>query len=266
MAFSYNAVWEDTVRLLRQHATLLAAIAGVFMFLPALLFAVLMPPPEPQGGDPARMAQLMLAFYRGALPWFLVQGLFSIVGTLAMLRLVFARGTTVGGALVEALKLTPFYLLLSLIFGFAIGLIAMLILVPAILIGPIAIALAALLLIVPIFYLVGRIAPVPAVMVAENRRNPIDAIRRTFALTKGHGWAIIGLVFIIVLVAAIAVGMADTLAGLVFILAAGQELGKLLASIIASALNAAFATLLVMLYAAIYRALAGTGSVAATFE
>jgi hypothetical protein len=266
MAFSYNAVWEDTVKLLRQHATLLVAIAGVFMFLPALLFAVLLPPPEPQGADPARMAQLMLAFYRGALPWFFVQLLFSIVGTLAMLRLVFARGTTVGGALVEALKLTPFYLLLSLIFSFAIGLVAMLILVPAALIGPIAVVLAILLLVAPFFYLVGRIAPVPAVMVAEHRRNPIDAIRRTLALTRGHGWAIIGLVFVIAIVAVIAVGMADTLAGLVFILAAGQELGKLLASIVASVLNAAFATLLVMLYAAIYRALAGTKSVAATFE
>ena len=266
MAFSYNAVWEDTVGLLRQHATLLAAIAGVFMFLPALLFAVLVPPPEPQGADPARMAQLMLAFYREALPWFLVQGLFSIVGTLAMMRLVFARGTTVGNALVEALKLTPFYILLSLIFGCAIGLLAMLILVPAILIGPVAVVLAVLLLIAPIFYLIGRIAPIPAVMVAENRRNPIEAIRRTFALTRGHGWAIIGLVFVIILVAAISVGMADTLAGLIFILAAGQALGKLLASIVAAALNAVFATLLVMLYAAIYRALAGPDSVAATFE
>ena len=29
MRFSYNAVWEDTTKLLRQHAPLLAAIAGV---------------------------------------------------------------------------------------------------------------------------------------------------------------------------------------------------------------------------------------------
>ena len=266
MAFSYNAVWEDTTRLLRQHAPLLAAIAGVFMFLPALSFAVFLPPPEPQGADPARMAQLMLAFYRTAWPWFLLQGLFSIVGTLAMLRLVFARGTTVGGALVHALKLTPFYILLSILCGLAVSIASMAIILPAVLLGPVAVVLATLLLIVPILYLVGRIVPVPAVMVAEDRRNPVDALRRTFALTRGHGWAIIGLVFIIGIVAAIAVGMADTLAGLVFILIAGQALGKLLASVVASALNAAFATLLVMLYAAIYRALAGTNSVAAAFE
>jgi hypothetical protein len=266
MAFSYNAVWEDTVKLLRQHAPLLAAIAGVFMFLPALLFAVLMPPPEPQGNDPARLVELMMVFYRQAAPWFLVQFLASIVGTLAMLRLVFARGTSVGEALVQALKLTPFYLLLMLIFCLAVAIGSMLILVPAAMIGPVAVLLAMLLLIVPAFYLIGRIAPVPAVMVAENRRNPIDALRRTFALTEGRGWAIIGLIAVIAVVALIAAGMADTLAGLVFILAAGQHLGKMLASVVASALQAGIATLLVMLYAAIYRALAGRDSVAATFE
>ena len=39
---------EDTLKLLRRHAPLLAAIAGVFLFLPALLIAVLLPPPVPQ--------------------------------------------------------------------------------------------------------------------------------------------------------------------------------------------------------------------------
>jgi hypothetical protein len=266
MIFSYNAVWEDTVKLLRRHGPLLAAIAGVFIFLPALLVAVFMPPPEPQGADPARMFQLVLAFYRAAAPWFALQGLFSIVGTLAMLRLVFASRTTVGDALIHALKLTPFYILLSILFGFAVGLAAMLIIVPAALIGPIAVVLAAFVLIVPLLYLFGRIVPVPAVMVAEDRRNPIDALRRTFALTRGHGWAIVGLVFLIGLVAAVTVGVADTMAGLIFILVAGQELGRMLASVVASAMNAAFATLLVMVYAAIYRALAGRDSVAATFE
>lgn len=246
MSFSYNAVWEDTLRLLRQHAPLLAAIAGVFLFLPALLFAVFMPPPVPQGGDPERVVQLVLDYYRTAAPWFLLQGLFTMVGTLAMLRLVFARDT-VGGALVHGLMLLPFYFLLSIICGFMIG-------------------FGLILLIVPGLYLLGRLAPVSAVLVAETRRNPFDAIGRTFALTRGHGWAILGIVFVVAIVAGIAVSIAGTLFGLVFVLVAGQELGKMLASVVVSALNAALATLLTMLYAAIYRALAGTDSVAAAFE
>jgi hypothetical protein len=267
MSFSYNAVWEDTVKSLRQHAPLFAAIAGVFLFLPALLIAVYLPPPQPpQGVDPQRAFQLVMDYYRSALPWFSLEGLISMVGTLAMLRLVFAQGTTVGGALVFALKLMPFYLLVSIIIGFAIAIGAMLIVIAAILLGPIAVAISALLLIVPLFYFVGRIVPLPAVMVAESRRNPFDALRRTFALTKGHGWAVLGIVAIVVIVAGIVVGTADTMFGLIFVLVAGQELGKLLTAVVASVLSAALATLLVVLYAAIYRALAGPNSVAAAFE
>jgi hypothetical protein len=247
MSFSYNAVWEDTVRLLRQNAPLLAAIAGVFLFLPNLLFAVFLPPPvPPPGGDPQRTLQILLEYYQTALPWLLLISLFTMVGTLAMLRLVFA-GDTVGGALVHGLILTPFYLLLSLICGLMIG-------------------FGFLLIFVPGLYLFGRLAPFPAVLVAENRRNPFDAIGRTFALTKGHGWAILGIIIVIMIVAFIAMGVADTLFGLVFVLAAGQELGKTLTAVVSSALGAAFAVLLAMLYAAIFRALAGTSSVAATFE
>lgn len=248
MLFSYNAVWEDTMTLLRRHGPLLVAIAGVFLFLPALLIAVFAPPPEPPPGvDPARAMQTIIDYYTAAWPWFLLQLLFTMVGTLGMLRLVFARGTTVGGALVQALMLTPLYFLVSFILGFAIG-------------------LGLLLFLLPGFYLFGRIVPVPAVVVAENRRNPFDVIRRTFAITKGHGWAIFGLVLIVAIVGGIAVGVAGTLFGLIFVLAAGQELGRLLAAVVSSAFRAGLETLLIMLYAAIYRALAGRDSVAPAFE
>jgi hypothetical protein len=123
-----------------------------------------------------------------------------------------------------------------------------------------------LLLLVPGLYLFGRLAPISAVLVAENRRGPFDVIGRTFELTKGRGWAILGIVFVVAVVAGIAVSVADTLFGLILVLAAGQELGRTLTAVISSALNAALASLMTMLYAAIYRALAGTGSVAATFE
>jgi hypothetical protein len=189
---------------------------------------------------------LWLDYYGAAGPWLTLESLVAMVGTLAMLRLVFARDT-VGGALVQGLILTPFYFLLSLICTVMIGFGLILILVPGL-------------------YLIGRLAPFSAVLVAENRRNPLDAIRRTFALTKGHGWAILGLVFVVAIVAVIAMSVADTMFGLIFILAAGQELGKLLTAVVASALSAALGTLLVMLYAAIYRALAGTNAVAVAFE
>jgi hypothetical protein len=43
---SYSAVWADAGRMLLANAGLLTAIAGVFLFLPAVLEARYFPPPE----------------------------------------------------------------------------------------------------------------------------------------------------------------------------------------------------------------------------
>jgi len=245
MKFSYGAVWEDTLGLLRENARLLAAIAGVFIFLPALLAAQLMPPPETT--DPNDIFRDMIEYYRGGWLWLTLQSLVGMVGSAAMLRLVLVRGTSVGDALSFGLMLLPFYFLLSLIGGLMIG-------------------FGILLLIVPGLYLIGRLTPATALMVAENRRNPIEVVSRSFAITAGQGWAVFGLVFIVVVVAGILILVVTMLTAVVFILAAGQELGGLLSAIVSSAVSAAFATLLLVLDAAIYRALTGHSSAAATFE
>ena len=237
MNFSYSAVWEDTVALTRRHAPLLTAIAGVFIFLPALLFAVYLTPEEPQTQDINRMFELLIEWYQAAAPWLFLQSLITMVGSVAMLRLVFEPDTTVGGALGYAFLLLPFYFLMSLISGLII-------------------ACGTLLLIVPGLYLYGRLAPAGAIMVAEKRRGPIDAIQRSFELTKGRGWAILGLVLIVAIVGAIAIGVAGALLGIILMLVAGREVGELLTTVVTTALSAAFTTVMLMLLAAIYRALA----------
>lgn len=245
MTFSYSQVWDDTVRLLRENARLLAAVAGVFLFFPALLVAQLLPMPETS--DPNRVFQTMIEYYSEAWPWLFLQSLANMVGTAAMLRLVLARGTSVSAALAYGLMLLPFYFLLS----FLLGLIVL---------------FGILLLIVPGLYLVGRLAPAAPAMVAENRRDPLAAITRSFEITRGRGWAVFGLVFLVAVVGVIVTGVAAMLFGIAFILAGGPELGRLLTAILGSALNAVFATLFVTLYAAIYRTLTAGDSVAAAFE
>lgn len=244
MTFSYSAVWDDTVRLLRDHGRLLAAIAGVFLFLPALLVAHFLPPPEPT--DPARMAEFILRYYRETWMWLLAQMLVTMIGTAAMLRLVLARGTNVGGAIAFGVMLLPFYFLLSLLCVLIVG-------------------FGFVLLFVPGLYLIGRLSPATSLIVAEGRRDPFAVISRSFEITRGRGWAVFGLVLIVGIVGAIAFGVASMLFGLIFHLAAGREVAELLGAVAGSALNACFATMMLMLYAAIYRALTG-GDSAAAFE
>jgi hypothetical protein len=237
MTFSYNAVWEDTARLLRAHGALLTAIAGVFIFLPNLLLERFLPPPVHGSESMEIYARLFLDYFRHNSLWIAGVSFVVMMGSLAMLRLVFAAKATVGAALVAALMLLPAYSLL-------------------IAIECVILALGLFLLIVPGLYLAGRLAPVGAVMVAEDRRNSIDALKRSFALTRGRGWAVFGLVFIVYLTGMIIAKVIEYLLGSLFILLAGQDLGKLLIVVVTAAVGAVFLTVMTMLYAAIYRALA----------
>ncbi|HTU12318.1 MAG TPA: hypothetical protein VMG08_15610 [Allosphingosinicella sp.] len=236
--FTQNEVWDDTLRLIRTHWVALVAIAGVFNFFPVLLVNHYVPWPEP-GPDveAGRALAIMGAFLRQNIIWFVLQSFVIMIGSAAMLRLVFARGVTVGGALVFGAMLLPVYslMLVFINLGVLIGLV---------------------LLIVPGLYVWGRLFPAGAVMVAEDRRHPIETIRRSWALTEGHGWLILGLYILVALSGAVLLFAVEKLTGIVFILAAGQELGRFLTEIVLALLTAAVATLVTMLSAAVYRAVA----------
>ncbi|HEX8449202.1 MAG TPA: hypothetical protein VF652_06385 [Allosphingosinicella sp.] len=244
MKLSYSAVWADVTALLRSHASLIATVAGVFIFLPGLLAAYFLPQPEAR--DLSEMGRLWTEYASANWHWLLLSRLVSMVGEIAILLLLFSRGISVGGAIAAAFALLLSYFAASVI-------------------GNLAIGLGFLLLIAPGLYLLGRLGPLGSVLVAETHRNPIEALRRCWALTAGHGWAILGLVLIVAVAAAIVVGVATTLLGIVFILAAGQEIGQLLVLIVRTAGNAAMMTLLLVLSAAIYRRLSAgnTGAPAA---
>ncbi|HEX8512812.1 MAG TPA: hypothetical protein VF688_06870 [Allosphingosinicella sp.] len=242
MKFSYSAVWADLTALLRSHASLIATVAGVFIFLPRLLVGYFLPQPDPS--DPARLLQLWGEYFIANWPWLILNSLVGMVGSIAILLLIFARGITVGGAIAAALALLPVYFIASVL-------------------GNLAMGIGFLLLIVPGLYLLGRLGPLNAVVAAETHRNPIAALRRCWALTEGHGWALLGLILIVGIAAAIVVGIATTLLGIVFVLAAGQDVGQLLVLIFRTAGDSAMITLMLVLAAAIYRQLSEGRSAAA---
>jgi hypothetical protein len=238
MTFSYNAVWEDTGRLLKAHGPLLAAIAGVFVFLPTLLLGYFFPPPEPPATIEIReYLRIMVDYFKDHSLWFVLHSFVVMTGTAAMLRLVFAPRVTVAAAIMFGLVLLPAYSILTVMTN-------------------VIVLVGLILLVVPGLYLWGRVLPAGAAMVAEDRRNPIDALKRGFALTVGRGWAVVGLLLLVLVPGEILIWVIQQLTGILFILAAGQEVGKLLTAVVYCALNAIFAVVLTMLSAAIYRALA----------
>ncbi len=240
MKFSYNAVWDDTVAMLKANGGLLAALAGVFLFLPSLLFGYIAP--QPQGSE-ASLASLF-GYFRENVHWALAVRLVNIVGTLAMLILLFARGgVTVGGSIAGSFHFFLAYLVASFLSSLIIGL------------GFVA-------LILPGLYLFARLAPLGPIVVAESRRNPIDAIKRSFAVTKGNGWAVLGLLVAVVVAVYIVSFALTAVLGTLFLLTLGQKIGGLLVLIVQSAFAAALGTILIVLSAAIYRRLTASPSAA----
>lgn len=244
MKLSYSAAWDDLTGLLKAHGALIAALAGVFIFLPTLLVGYLLPRPEIT--DASQWLPRLNQYYIANWPWFGLSTLVTMAGSLAILLLVFApRGTSVAAAIARAFLLLPFYFVASLIAGFAVG-------------------FGMLFLIVPGLYLFGRLALIGPVMVAEDRRSPLAAIARTFEVTKGNGWRILGFFLLVAIAGYVAAGVVNTLAGILFVLVAGKDLGGLLAMIVASATYSGLAVVFLLLYAAVYRQLAGP-EVAKTF-
>jgi hypothetical protein len=239
MSFSYTKVWEETVRTLRANGSLLVAVAGVFIFLPTLVAAYLAPAPQTQ------TMQAIGDYYSENFGVLLIAQLISFIGNLAVLTLVLdERRPTVGGSIGAAFAMLPAYFLVSLISGLMI-------------LGGL------LLLIVPGLYLVGRLAATGPALVAEGRRNPFDIIGRSFALTKGRGWAVLGLIALVFIAFWVLTMAVTVVVGSIFLVidrVSGGGIGAFLVLILTSATTAAFNTVLMVLVASLYRSLVGAGT------
>lgn len=234
--------------MLGANAGLLTAIAGVFLFLPAVLIAHFVPPPE-GAQTPAEMFEQMMAWWQSNAHWMLLSVLVNMVGLIAIyLLLLGARGTTVGGAVMAALPILPFYAVLTFVLNLSIG-------------------IGFMLFIVPGLYLLGRLSLASPVMVAEMKRAPFSAMERSWSLSRGRGWQIAAFVML-VYVAALIVNVAVTsaLGVIIFLLLGNEGVGALLVAIINSAISAATTLLATVLLAAIYRALTTQPAVAERFS
>lgn len=270
MKFSYNAVWDLTVSLLRAHFAFAGAIAGVFIFLPTVLLGHLMPVPQGGGTDPQADADLMIGYLSSTWHWQIIAAVVTFVGILAILVLVLDRGRpTVGTALGNAIRVLPFYLLGTLIIGVAL-IVALVVCITVVTL--VAAAGSPSLMFVGVFaasvimaYFTGRFAVFAPVASVEHR-TPIGSVRRALELTKGHGWAIFGFLFLIVLAGGFASLTVSFVFGGLFRLLLSPELADLLILLVGSAVSTVLAIVLVLATASIYSALSSTETTASLFE
>ncbi|NJS13976.1 MAG: hypothetical protein HC788_04360 [Sphingopyxis sp.] len=152
-------------------------------------------------------------------------------------------GTSVGEALAFAASLIPVIVLLFIIQAISMG-------------------FAALLFILPALYLTGRWAPMLALLAAGETRGPIDALAKSWAMTRGNGWRIALMLFLVQLVVAIVTLILDSTGSL---FGARGTIGHAVASVINAAMAALGALVAYALSAAVYRQLSSS-NVARTFD
>lgn len=234
--FDMSSAWNDAMQLLRGDIALTSAIVGALVLLPALAFALIGPEPTPAapGADLAQLVAALRAELSRMAPVLLLLALLGTLAATSVLRLWLApAGTSVGDALGFAVGLIPVILAVFVMQMFALG-------------------VAALAFLLPALYLSGRWAPTLAVLAAGDTRNPVEALKQSWAMTRGNGWRITAMLVLVQIVIAIISLLVDGVGG---VFGARGSVGFAVASLLSALVAAGGALVGYALSAAIYRQL-----------
>lgn len=237
----FTAAWKDAIALLKANLETILPIAGVFFLLPMIVLGYAVPQPEivPGASGDAATAQ-MSEFLATFFPALLIVSLISMFGSLAIYAMVLKpERPSVGQALTLALAMFIPLFLAQILSGLAtiVGFI---------------------FLIAPGIYLAIKFSLTGPALVAEDIKNPIAALSRSWQLTKGNSlyifafFLIIGLVGVIVML--VTSGILSTIFGMIL----PETIGTLVSAIISGILQAIFSIVMMFVSIAIYRQLSAS--------
>lgn len=264
MKFDMGAAWNTATALIGRNRNVLAIVAGVFFFLPYFAISMFLPAaiaPDPSAtADMQAVMAAMAAIYAdiwwAILPVFIAQG----IGTLALLKLLTDRARpTVGEALKTGAIAFPSYFVANILSAAAIASAVMI---------PVLIFPLLVILVVPvIFYLLVKFSLIMPVIAIEGILNPINALARSWKLTKGNSFRLFLFYFLLMLALLIVTGLANMVFVLLFAAIGGQAelIGNAAAT---SMINAIFSVIVLAVLAGVHRQLAGetTEAISETFE
>ncbi|TVV75041.1 hypothetical protein [Sphingomonas solaris] len=267
-SISISAAWEEANALARREAGLLAPVALALIVLPTVLMDQLRPVATAgaaaTGVDPGVLAN----------PVSLLATLFA---SLVISLLALGRGISVGEAFRAAARRLAVAVGASVLLGLGFAMLA-LPAMPLLVGGEAAVqklnpALALLLLLyciavmIALLFMLVRLLLLNTVAAAEPL-GVIATVRRSWALTQGMFWRLLGVIAAF-FAASVVASVAVVAAGGTVLLGLGRllgdpDLGRLLLSILAATVNAGFVTWLYLMLACVYRQLvagpARTGS------
>lgn len=260
-ALSISRAWDESKEIFARDGRLIGAVTLALLVLPQLILGIVEPPTD---SSTSTVLGRLVA---------LVAALIGFVGQLALVRLAIGPSTSVGESISHALRRFPAGLGALVIALGALALVVIPLSAALLAAGVIEIPVEGappapsfawfVILIAVIALLIGvRLMMVTPITSSENAR-PLSILKRSWALTKGSYWPLLGLELLLVVAALVVLLAAQSVGGVVARLAAGEiepmSLSALILALFLSIAQAAFAVLVTVMLARIYVQLAGRG-------
>ena len=257
---SITTAWNEAAAFVAREARLLFPVAFLLIALPGGIVQLVMPQTA-LGQPPQAGAWLLLV------PAAVILGM---IGTIALSHLALRPGASVG----EALQLGARRFIMLFAASLLVGLAAALLMIPLLaligggaalsgapperLVGPIL--LLTLVFIVAVVSLWVRLMLMTPVAAAETA-GPVAILRRSWALTRGHFWKLLGFVLLVLLLFAVISSVVGAIGGIAIVFLAGPpdpgSLAAFLVILVGVAVNMVLSLYFTALVARIYAQLAG---------
>ena len=258
---SITTAWNETAAFVKRDAGALFTIAFALMALPGVIMQALAPQPTPEDMNVSGLWLLLLP----------VVIILSMAGSIAISALALRRETIVGSAIAHGFR--RFLPLLGA--TFLIGLAAMLLMLPVVVLFGVSVTeltapsagaagtmLLAMFVLLIVFLAVWVRLMLMTPVAAAEPTGPIAIIRRSWALTAGHFWKLLGFVLLFGVAGLVVVSVITFIVGIVITLVAGApepgSVSNVLMLVLGGLLNAAFIVFFTTMIARIYAQLAGT--------
>lgn len=271
MKLDMGNAWNEATGMISANRELVAIIAGIFVFLPAIVLAVVAPglvagPGEVNPDDPMATMQ---EFYAKNGMWFIILAIINAIGSLSLFALFADNRPTVGDAITTGVKsLLPYLaaqillvIVLAIAFGIPIGL--------AFAAGGPAIgALLGIVAAIAFVYVMIKFSLLAPAMVIDGILNPVNALRVSWSATKGNSLRLLLFYFLLGIAVIVVAAVFGLISGLFVAMLGTGSVAAMIGGALNGLISAAWTIMIVAVLSATYRQLTGPSaqSVSETFE
>ena len=270
MNFDSNRAWQDAMAATKACRTLLLPIAGVFFLIPSVASSFMLSDIQAQIFANLDNRDVLNGIFEAEMGKILGISLLSMiagfVGYLSVLVLLTDRSRpTVGEAIMRGVRCLPTMLAATIIgyFALMLGVIVISLIggVLSAVLGGAAVALIIIATLALFLAAVVRFSMTLPVVVVESVFNPIAALQRSWRLTRGNAFKLLGFYALLFIAYVVITVLLMVVIGAASGLVSGGEAGEvtlMFTSVLAGAIGAVVGVIASAVLAAVHAQLAGT--------